>query len=336
MRALVTGSTGFLGSHFVNYLLDHTDWHITAIHGNTYADDLTRIPGDSNRLTIVTWDLNNPLPAETVGPQDFIFNLAAESHVDTSIESPVNFIKNNVNIAINMLELAREIKPRLFLQFSTDETVGCANPYQGHAENAPHRPSNPYAASKAAQEDIAYSYWRTYGVPLITTRCMNLIAPGQNKEKYLPKIINQINNDQPATVHATHVDGVHYDDDIHDICDSGLTWESGSRFWTPVETACEALLFLSQRIPYQHKSLYQDDPEIYHIRGHFLSNADLARRVGEILGKETKIEWVDAHSARPGHDPHYNIEDNNLAALGFQTTVDFDSYLKWIISKEVS
>lgn len=332
MRVMVTGSTGFLGRHFTAHLLDNTDWEIVAVHGMTYADDRESLPTDP-RLTIIDWDLTVPLDIDVFGKVDIIYHLAASSHVDRSISDPVPFIMNNVQLTINVLEYARNVKVRSLINFSTDETVGCANPYQGHAENAPHRPSNPYAASKAAQEDIAYSYWRTYGVPLITTRCMNLISRGQNEEKFLPKTIKAIKEDRPVTVHATRVDGVHYDEDTHDICDSGLAWESGSRFWTPVETACEALLFLSQRIPYQHQSLIQDDPEVYHIVGHYMTNADLARKVGDLLSKEVKIEWFDAHSARPGHDPHYHIEDNKLKALGFKSSIDFDEYLTWIVEE---
>jgi len=101
-----------------------------------------------------------------------------------------------------MLELAREVKPRLFLQFSTDESFGVAPEGFNHTEWSPHIPSNPYAASKAAQEDIAISYWRTYGVPVVITNTMNIFSETQDWEKYIPLCVNKILNNEEITIHS--------------------------------------------------------------------------------------------------------------------------------------
>ena len=194
MRVLLTGVGGFIGSHVLSHILKTTDWEVVGVASWTHKGTPERIEEDENyqenkkRVTIITHDLSAPFTEQTkkrIGKVDYILNIASDSHVDRSIEEPVPFIQNNVNIALNMLELAREVKAKIFLQFSTDEVYGAAPLGHNHKEWEAILPSNPYSASKASQEAIAVSYWRTYGVPVVITNTMNVFGERQDTEKFL-------------------------------------------------------------------------------------------------------------------------------------------------------
>lgn len=197
-RVLITGLGGFVGCHYLDHYLVNTDWEIIGIDSWRHKGIPERITDsehyqkNKDRVKIFTHDLNAPISQvmiDRMGKIDYIINLASLSHVDTSITDPVNFINNNVNLALNMLELARKITPEKFIQFSTDEVYGPMIDDVAHPEWDKILPSNPYSASKACQEAIAISYWRTYSVPLIITNTMNIIGEKQDGEKYLPKIV---------------------------------------------------------------------------------------------------------------------------------------------------
>lgn len=202
MRILLTGVGGFIGSHILSHLLKNTSHEIVGVASWKHKGTPARILEDENyqknkdRVTIVTHDLISPFTndvKEKMGHIDYIINIAADSHVDRSITDPVPFILNNTNLILTMLEYAREIKPKGFIQFSTDEVYGQAPIGINHAEWSPIIPSNPYSASKAAQEAIAISYWRTYNVPLIITNTMNVFGEYQDREKFIPLCIDRIN-----------------------------------------------------------------------------------------------------------------------------------------------
>ena len=173
-------------------------------------------PGWWQRVDILTHDLSVPFSKQMISTIraagtrfiDYIVAMASESHVDRSIEDPVPFVRNNVDVILNTLELARKLRPRTVLVICTDEVYGPCEPLHsrpevhGHQEWAPIIPSNPYAASKAAQEAIAIAYWRTYGTPVMLTNTMNVVGQRQDPEKYLPMLIKR-RSGQPVTVHGT-------------------------------------------------------------------------------------------------------------------------------------
>lgn len=176
MRLLITGSAGFAGSHLVDHFLENTNWQIIGLDSFKHRGDAIRVQNNP-RYKIYGMDLSKPISARIaseIGPVDYIINAAAESHVDRSITDPVPFIENNVSLAINMLEYARTQSLKMFFQISTDEVYGAAPEGVKHQEWCPIIPSNPYAASKAAQEAIAISYWRTYSVPVVITNCFSM------------------------------------------------------------------------------------------------------------------------------------------------------------------
>jgi dTDP-glucose 4,6-dehydratase len=158
------------------------------------------------RVEVITHDLKAPFSEQMVnklGYIDYIVSIASESHVDRSITDPRDFIENNVQIILTLLEYARENSVEKFLHISTDEVFGNAPEGYNHKEGDPHRPSNPYSASKAAQEDICYSYWRTYGIPIVVTNTMNIIGELQDVEKFIPMTIKKVQAGERVPIHAS-------------------------------------------------------------------------------------------------------------------------------------
>lgn len=212
-RVLLTGAGGFVGCHILRHLLTNTDWELVCPvtfrhHGNSdrIASAIEGRPEWHQRVQVVMCDLTAPISATTAsrfGPIDYILNVASESHVDRSITEPVPFIRNNVDLILSLLEYARIIQPAVFLQMSTDEVYGPAPADYAHREWDTIAPSNPYSASKAAQEAIAFSYWRTFGVPVVITNTMNIIGEMQSSEKFLPKTMRAVAAGEPATVHVS-------------------------------------------------------------------------------------------------------------------------------------
>ena len=239
-----------------------------------------------SRCHVVTHDLAAPFSEQMIdriGHIDYIVNMASESHVDRSITDPVPFVENNVALVLNMLEYARQIKPEIFIQVSTDEVYGAA-PTHDHPEWSVILPSNPYSASKAAQEAIAISYWRTYDIPLIITNTMNNIGEMQDPEKFVPMLIKGIHNGDTVTIHGTEE-------------------YIGSRFYLHARNHADALLFLiNQGAP----TKYVDNNEIvmpdrYNVVGDTeKNNLELAEEIAQLVGEPLKYKLVDFHQIRPG------------------------------------
>src|SRR4051812_24287076 len=179
MKCLITGVAGSIGVHMLAHIMHNTDWHVIGIDSFRHKGEFDRLtevckdhPEWRKRITIITHDLTAPFTdrqLKRLESVDYVIHLASLSDVQGSIDDPVPFIRNNVDITLNTLELARKIKPKAFIQFSTDEVYGSAENGHGHKEWETILPSNPYSASKASQEAIAIAYWRSYGAPVIIT-----------------------------------------------------------------------------------------------------------------------------------------------------------------------
>lgn len=320
-RALISGVGGFIGSHVLNHFLQYTDWDIVGIAAWTHKGiperitESERYQENKDRVDIITHDLNAPfskMTKERIGQVDYIINLAAESHVTRSISDPVSFIKNNVNVALNMLEFAREVKPKVFIAFSTDEVYGPAPKGLDHVEWSPIIPSNPYSGSKAAQEAISISYWRTYGVPVIITNTMNVYGEKQDPEKYIPMCIKKILAGETITIHS-------YPDKK----------TAGSRFYIHARNVADALLFIVNNTKPAMFFDGKDRPDRYNIVGELeVDNLTLAQMIAGILGKELKYEFEDFHSSRPGHDSRYGLSNEKMKLLGWTPPVAFEESLK--------
>lgn len=323
-RVLLTGIGGSIAVHFLAHIMHNTTWDVVGIDSFRHKGWCDRVkeitkehPDWLKRLTIVTHDLNapfSPLTKEAIGPIDYIISMASLSDVEASIKDPVPFIQNNVNLTLNMLEFAREVKPEVFVQISTDEVYGAIETKDSPKmkEWAPILPSNPYAASKAAQEAIAISYWRTYDVPVIITNTMNNFGELQQPSKFPAMLQAKIDKGETVLIHGEK-DG-----------------QIGSRSYIHSRNFADAVLFIITHCPpHMHEPLKSDMPDRYNIAGdQQLTNFELAQLIADLMGKELKYEIVDSHTTRPGHDPHYGLDSTKLYNLGWKPPLTFRESMK--------
>lgn len=302
MRALITGASGFIGSGVLRHMLDETEWDFTCLCSWRHRGHPFNIE-QSQRVEVITHDLTGPLP--DMGSFDYILHLASESHVDRSIEHPVEFIENNVSSTLQVLEYARKYKPRMFIMFSTDEVFGAKQ----HLEWDVLYPSNPYSASKAAQEMISIAYWSTYKLPIVITNSNNIVGARQDREKFLPKLIHLIGNDERVAIHTANS-------------------IPGKRFYNPVQNVGDALLYILRKL----EGLSIDRPSRYNLPGgEELDNFELAKLVAQTMGKQLRYHFVDVSSIRPGYDEFYPRTDGMLSILGWKPVTTFRGALPDII-----
>jgi dTDP-glucose 4,6-dehydratase len=292
-KILITGSTGFIGSNVSTYFRKNTDWDIY----------------------FTSTDLTKALPSR--GYFDVILHLASLSSVEKSIAEPVSFVQNNVAVTTNVLEYARENPPKLFINFSTtgiytSETNPAAILDELHNDWGAILPTSPYIASKIAQEAIAISYYRTYGVPVIITSANNVIGPGQSSDKFVPKLVSMIAKGEQVPIYA---------------CEGTY----GSRIYNPVNNISDALVFIINEV---QPTLGAERPDRYSLGGgERLDNMEMAQTVAKLLGKPLKYRLVEASSVRPGYDQHYDHVDEKLLKLGWKPKVSLTDGLKEIISE---
>ncbi len=320
MNLLLTGGCGFIGHHFVQYMLQKYDnCQIIVIDKLTYASKgaqrLCEINAfDKNRCVLLTWDLATPLSEgmqKELAGITHIVHMAAETHVDRSISSPVECIQNNIMSTVHLLEFAKTLKNlQKFIYFSTDEVYGPANNDKLFSENDRHNPTNPYSASKSASENIAMSYKNTWNLPVIVVNVMNVYGERQHVEKFIPLCIRKILLGEPITIH----------------CYPG-TQQPGSRFYVHAKIVASAVDFLlSNGAIGEHYSITGEKE---------VSNLDLAAYIGYIIGKQPNIQYTDCHDARPGHDVRYGLDGKKLLELGFKVQDDFEKNIievvKWTL-----
>ncbi len=310
MRVLITGAAGFIGSHFARYFAEkYPDWELLAIESLNYAGSLDRVADLRGRLRILLHDIRAPFTdflIRNLGDLDYVIHVAAETHVDKSLMDPLPFVQANVLGTFHVLEYCRLHQTRLRLGFliSTDEVYGPAPPGVDHHEGEPHRPSNPYAATKAAAEDLWFAWERSMGLPTIITNTMNNIGEMQHPEKFVPKIMRAIIRGEPITVH-------------------GSPDEPGARKYLYARDHAGAIDFLLT---------HGQRGERYNVVGREeVSNLEMVRRVERIMGKEAKIKFVDFHATRPGHDRRYSLSDTKMKQLGWEPPTSFDEALERVV-----
>jgi dTDP-glucose 4,6-dehydratase len=297
VKVLVTGGAGFIGSNFVRHALTaRPDWHITTLDKLTYAGRLENLTGvmDHPRHEFVKGDVADPAVAgPLVAASAIVVHFAAETHVDRSILAAGEFITTDVFGTFVLLEAARHASGlRRFVQISTDEVYGSVA--EGSSRESDElRPRNPYSASKAGADRLAYSYWATYDVPVVITRASNNYGPYQFPEKVIPLFVTNALDDIPLPLYG---DGMN------------------ERDWLHVADHCRALdVVIDRGVP----------GEVYNIGGgNDVRNADLTRRILRLLDKpDTLIRHVQD---RPGHDRRYSLDTTKLRRLGWSPQVEFE------------
>lgn len=321
MKVIVTGGCGFVGHHLVEHILKNTDWEVIVVDKLSYAsfgyDRLRSISVfDDSRVHIVNHDFTLEVPAGTLqeldGADTFV-HMAAETHVDNSITTPLPFILSNVVGTHHALEAARSLSVGKFLYFSTDEVFGAAAEGVEYHEWDRYRSGNPYAASKAGGEELAIAYENTYGLPVFVTHTMNIFGERQHPEKFIPLCMRAILNGDEITIHG-NADGT----------------VAATRFWLHARNAADAVMFLLDRAESGQK---------YNIVGECeVDVSTLASMIAEILGMPITKKFVDYHSTRPGHDMRYALSGEKMKRMGYAYPVHFEESLKktilWYLDNE--
>lgn len=318
MRVLVTGSAGFIGHHVVEKILNDTDFHVVGLDRFSNSGNLNRISEvvkDCSRYSVLYHDLrselNNQLTKQ-LGQFDYIFHIAASSHVDRSIEDPLSFVMDNVVGTCNILNFARsQTNLKMFIYFSTDEVFGPAPVGVNYDEYDRYNSTNPYSATKAGGEELAVAFRNTYKLPIVVTHTMNVFGPRQHPEKFIPMCISKINNDESVTIHA----------------DSTCT-QPGSRFYVHASDVADALLFITKVENLQNE---ERCPKFNIVGKEEVDNLTLAKYIADAVQKELKYEMVDFHSSRPGHDLRYALSGNKLFQLGWSPEKSVKDRIKEVV-----
>lgn len=320
---MITGGAGFVGSHLAEHLIRKTTWNIIIIDKLSYASfGLKRLQSSgilfSDRLKYYIWDLTIPFSfglKKELEDVSIIFHLASQTHVDNSISDPVHTIKNNVLSTVYLLEYARTLKNlQLFHYMGTDESYGVAELGKSFKETDAHTPTNPYSASKSSSENIVMAYGNTYKIPWLITNAMNIFGQRQHVEKFIPKVIKSILNDEKVYIHS-------YPD-----CK-----KAGSRGYIHARNISDALLFLVKNNIKNTKYNIPAQQE--------MDNLEIALFISNIIGKPLKYEMVNFHEDRPGHDLRYSLDGTKLYELGWTSPVSFTESLKdtikWTLENKI-
>ena len=294
---LVTGGCGFIGSNFVRYILSNEKkCRVVNLDKLTYAgnpENLNDVAADK-RYIFVKGDICDEKVVDAIFSDykpDIVFNFAAESHVDRSIGKPDDFIRADMFGVFTLLEAMKQHGGELFVQISTDEVYGSIEKGE-FTEEDPLMPSNPYSASKAGGDRLAYSYFVTYKLPVIVTRASNNYGPHQYPEKLIPLFVTNALEDQPLPLYG---DG------------------KNVRDWLYVEDHCSALHFIMTNGVLG---------EIYNIGGgNEMQNINITKLILDHLNKpESLIRFVED---RQGHDLRYALNIDKLRQLGWEPKHDF-------------
>jgi dTDP-glucose 4,6-dehydratase len=330
-NVLLTGIGGFIGHHVAEWIMDHTDWDLIGLDSwnPLHKGDRLRISDKlqehmrNGRLNLLSVDLTVEFSPqqkyliEQYGDIDYVINMASDSHVTRSFHDPRQCWTNNTQLILNMLEYFREAGCEKFLQISTDEVYGDAGwEGKGHPEWDVIKPSNPYSASKAAQEALAISYWRTYELPVMITNTMNIIGERQDPEKFLPMSIARIDRGEKISIHSDSFDRI------------------ATRVWLDAKNKAAAVTYILENIePWRYAGGLGDPlPSRYNIVGETeMDVLSLAQLTAKMMGKTLNYELVRGDEDRPGYDRRYALDGTKLAEAGFKPPFSFDETIQRVV-----
>ena len=333
---LITGGAGFIAHHVIDTILKETDWKIVSLDRLDFSGNLNRLydilqPYDQSvksRVKIVHHDLRaeiNPLINSLLGDVNIVLHMAAGSHVDRSIEYPVEFLMDNTLGTVNLLQYARTLKNlENFVYFSTDEVFGPAPVGVNYKEFDRYNSTNPYSASKAAAEEFCVAYENTYKLPISITHTMNVFGERQHPEKYIPMVIRRANTGEKVYIHSDKTKTI-----------------PGSRHYIHAKDVASALMFI---LNLDRKSIHFDDyggakcPKFNIVGAEEINNLDLALMIAKAQGKELNYELIDFHSSRPGHDLRYALSGEYMRNLGWYPKISLSERIgevvNWTLANE--
>ncbi|MDH5627250.1 MAG: dTDP-glucose 4,6-dehydratase [Candidatus Krumholzibacteria bacterium] len=292
---LVTGGAGFIGSNFVRMMAaEHPSCAITVLDALTYAGNMENIGDlvDKGRVRFVKGNICDPAAVrEAMAGAEVVFNFAAETHVDRSIEEAASFIETDIQGTYNLLNFAREFKAKRYVQISTDEVYGSSEG-EGFTEESPLKPGNPYSASKCGGDLMCLAFANTYKLPLVITRSSNNFGPYQHVEKFIPLFTTNAMEGKELPLYG---DGMHMRD------------------WLFVEDNCRGIALVAEK---------GNDGEVYNIA---VGNSQPNLRIAELIIKHvgdtgSKIVFIED---RKGHDRMYKLAADKVRALGWKPQTDF-------------
>lgn len=298
MSLVITGAAGFIGSNLLHNLIDIYDSEIVVIDYLTDASDANNVPEFVNLYPV---DIADRYTVDEIFHKhrpEYVFHLAAESHVDNSIEDCIPFVETNVIGTINLMNAALENDVKKFMHISTDEVYGSLGEFDlSFTENTPYDPQNPYSASKASSDHFVRAYVNTHNLPAVITNCSNNFGPRQSSEKFIPKTITNLLRGQKVTVYGEGKE---------------------IRDWLYVQDHCEALIEVWKK---------GEIGQNYNIGGGTeLNNLAVVSKILTYMKKNySDIEFV---KNRPGHDFRYSIDCQKIEReLGWKSRFDFDRAL---------
>ncbi len=327
-RVLITGGGGFIAHHVIDYILKNTDWEVVSLDRLDFSGNLNRLAhllSDAtqevkSRVHIVFHDLKaevSPLTRSMIGPVNYIYHLAAGSHVDRSIEYPLEFVMDNVVGTANILEFARNLDSlELFVNFSTDEIFGPAPPGVFYKELDRYNSTNPYSATKAGAEELCVAFENTYKMPIYITHTMNVFGERQHPEKFIPLCIRRVRDGGKISIHS----------------DSSRTIP-GSRHYIHARDVADGLLFITNLKDYKMTPDFGGAkcPKFNLVGKEEVNNLEVAQIIADAQGKPLNYELVDFHSSRPGHDLRYALSGEYMRELGWEPRVSLRERLGEVV-----
>jgi len=314
-KIIVTGGLGFIGSNLINILKDKH--FIINIDKVSYASNFKNIDLNIKNYKFYKQDINNKIFIKNILEKynpSIIFNLAAETHVDRSIDGPKSFIDSNILGVFNLLESIRNYKKKIkLIHISTDEVYGDIKKNRKSKEYDSYNPSSPYSASKASGDLLIKSYIRTYKIPAIITNCCNNFGPNQYPEKLIPTIIYSILNGKPIPIYGKG---------------------KNIREWIYVKDHCDALFNVAQ------KGIIGENYNIG--SGTILNNIQIVKRIISVFKKmnlnQNIISKINLVKDRPGHDFRYCLDSSKIKnKLKWKCDSNFDQRINetiiWYINK---
>ena len=323
MRILVTGAAGFVGHHIVEGILKNTDWDVVLLDKLNYAGDVNKItdltiyPQARARIWNVYHDLSAPISDikhQQIGNIHYCLHLAAESHVENSLHDALPFAYNVVGTT-NLLQYLRDKQPNLrkYIGFNTDEVFGPAPDSIFYKETDKFYPSNPYSGSKGGQWCMEYSFFKSFGMPILMCHSMNIFGERQHPEKFIPKIIQAILNKKKVPIHGIK-DG-----------------EISSRCWIHAREVANAIIFLFEKgLPGESYNIVGEERDVLWVAN------EVSKMINDRPLNDEEIEWIDFHTNRPGHDLRYALDGTKLTELGWKPSYtleqSFDKSIDWMMN----